>query len=183
VFAILQLRGTRQEIRTLNLHHAENHEWNRRIAAQEALRLYNYNLQSSSLRASFDYLNCFDSIPLETISKEFEANKNLQSDLHELLNFFEALARGIHQGLFDELVIKSARRTDLVRCERAFRNYIDKRRDTVNSRVWVELSHLAAEWANEENSIQRRLPPNATSSQSLANAEVVTGTGQLAAHK
>ena len=156
IFAYLQLRGARAEIRTLNVHHADNHDWNRRHAAQEALRNYNYSLLSSPLQTSFDYLNSLDSIPVSQIEDKFSENTDLQSDLHQLLNYYEALARGINQGIFDEDVVKSARRNAMVRCERSFRNYIEKRRQNVSPRAWVELSHITTRWAAENSDVEIR---------------------------
>ena len=156
IFAYFQLRGAKIEIRTLNAHHADNHDWNRRYAAQEALRNYNYSLLSSPLQTSFDYLNSLDSIPVSQIEEKFAENTELQSDLHQLLNYYEALARGINQGIFDENVIKSARRNAMVRCERSFRNYIEKRRQNVSPRAWIELSHITMKWAREDSDVELR---------------------------
>ena len=57
---------------------------------------------------------------------------------------------------FDEDVVKSARRNAMVRCERSFRNYIEKRRQNVSPRAWVELSHITTRWAAENSDVEIR---------------------------
>lgn len=162
VLAFLQLRGARNDIQTLNHHHSENHDWNRRKAAQEALSKYDHTFLSSPVHENFDYLNVMDPIPIAEIEEKFAKNNSLQSDIHNILNYYEALARGINQQIFDESVVKSAIRNSVIRCERSFLNFIEKRRRNVNPRAWIELSHIATKWANETSIVEvRKLTGNA----------------------
>ena len=154
-FAFFQVLGARRELRVLNRHHADNHDWNRRVAAQEAVAKFNYSILASPLQISFDFLNAMDPISVTKIDEELKANANLQNELHELLNYYEGLARGINQGILDETVVKIARRTEMQRCERAFRDYIEKRRG-FSPRAWLQLSYIAGKWAGEETTVELR---------------------------
>lgn len=155
-FAYLQLKAASREIHALNQHHSDYHDWHRRHATQEALRYYNYSLLSSPLQTSFDYLNSAESISVTQIEERFKENPNLLSDLHQLLNSYEALARGVNQGIFDEDVLKSARRNAMVRCERSFRNYIEMRRQNISPRAWIEFSYITQKWSSEITSVEVR---------------------------
>lgn len=148
--ALVQIADTRRI-------HQDNHDWNRRLAAQEALRSYNYSLLSSPIQMVFNYLNVSEPIPLKNIQLEFDKDKTLQSDLHQLLNFYEGLARGIHQALFDEDVVKAARKNAMVMVEKGFLNYIENRREEVNQYAWSELSAIIGKWKNEDNHVSSRV--------------------------
>ena len=63
-----------------------NHDWNRRIAAQEALKEYNQSALSSNLQSEFDYLNRSEPIPLRDVLEKFGQRPELQLELHQMLN-------------------------------------------------------------------------------------------------
>lgn len=155
-YAIRQINVAVQQLADTNKIHQSNHEWNRRNAAQEALRQYNYSLLTSPLQDTFNYLNVTESIPLSVINKHFEAHKGLQGDLHELLNFYEGLARGINQALFDEEVIKAARKNAMIRTERAFENYLIDRRNKISPLAWKDLSSIISHWKNLDDFVPPR---------------------------
>lgn len=137
------------QLREIRKTHQENHDWNRRIAAQEALRSYPYSILSADLQEEFDYLNKSDSISIEKIKEAFDRAPNLQKDLHQLLNFYESLARGIHQQIFDEDVVKAARMGAMIRTERAFRNYINRRREISSPNAWSDYTRIVSHWRSE----------------------------------
>ena len=155
-FAAVQIHAAKRELTAIKQSHVENHDWNRRVAAQEALRAYNYSLLSSPLQSSFNYLNTSDSFSITEIENKFENESSLQSDLHQLLNYYEGLARGINQAIFDEEVVKTARCNAMIKCERAFRNYIEQRRSSYNVRAWIELSNIVDRWNSESHGVLLR---------------------------
>lgn len=133
------------------------YDWNRRLAAQNALNDYNQADIGSKIRKKFDYLNSKETIPLSEIEKEFLEDADLQSDLHKLLNSYEALARGVFQGIYDIEVIEVGRRNAILNLYRAFSNYIDNRREKFSSKAWAELDVLVSEWKKigKEASLRR----------------------------
>jgi hypothetical protein len=155
--AYYQLRLSRRNLEYIAETHRQNHVWNRAYAAQEALRFYNYSTLSGPLQDRFNFRNFHDPIPLQTLLDAFEEETSLQADLHQLLNFYEGLARGINQGIFDESVVRAGRGNAMIRAERAFFAYIDYRRRNVSERAWAELSDIAARWRADQARPQR--PP------------------------
>ncbi len=91
--------------KSIQIHQAD-HDWQRRIAAQDALRQYNTSVALSSLQENFGYIDQVDVVSLEKLESAFDKNKELKRELHQLLNYYESLARGISQGIYDENVIK-----------------------------------------------------------------------------
>lgn len=156
LYATRQLRNAAFQLEQTRVIHQDNHDWNRRNAAQEALRQYNYSLLSSSLQEVFDYLSLKEAIPLETIQEGFRQNPNIKSELHQLLNYYEALARGVHQGVFDEGIVKAARKNAMIIAARGFGSYIDDRRKNINPYAWTELSALTLKWISADQAMPYR---------------------------
>ena len=140
---------------------AADHDWNRRMASQAALKEYNQSILSSALQSEFDYLNCTESIPLEKILDGFNKHPALQNELHQLLNFYEGLARGVFQNIYDEEVIKAGRRSAMMKAFRAFNSYIEMRRKTSSPTAWTDLGSLVAQWVLEEKGKIQRNPTHA----------------------
>jgi hypothetical protein len=71
-----------------------------------------------------------------------------------VLNYFEGLARGVRQGIYDEQVIKTAFRGLMINVNESFKYYIQNRRHQFhNPRVWVELEVLSDCWRQEERAV------------------------------
>ena len=156
----LQLSDTQKVLENNNLLHQADHDWNRRLAAQEALRHFNYSLLDSPLREKFDYLTLKRAIPLQEILEAFNQNATLRSNAHQLLNYYESLARGINQGIFDEEVIKVARKNAMSMNVIAFQHYITDRR-TISPKAWLELTDIVQKWKDEPPYAIKREPANA----------------------
>lgn len=149
VYAGIQLRAA------YKINKADN-DWNRRIAAQDALKEYNQSLLSSELHSEFNYSNCTESIPLKKIEEGFNKNQNLEAELYQLLNFYEGLARGIFHGVYDEEIIKAARYNAMRKVFRAFNSYIERRRKISSPAAWKDLESLVDQWkADEKNETKR----------------------------
>lgn len=141
--------------------HSANHDWNRRMAAQSALKEYSQSILISGLQTEFNYLNRIEAIPLSDITAGFNNHPNLQNELHQLLNFYEGLARGVFHRIYDENVIKSGRRGAMTRASRAFDAYMKNRRATLSPNAWSNMDALVAKWIHEEKSQQARPPTDA----------------------
>jgi hypothetical protein len=153
---LIGFSATVYQIRQIKKTHKENHDWNRRLAAQQALRSYSYSEISRELHRAFGFLDDHDSLPISKIEEKFGEEEDLKMHLHQLLNFYEALARGVSEGVFDEHVIRSARMGAMMRAEKSFRNYIDNRRKITSARAWCELSEICTKWYSEINTKERR---------------------------
>ncbi len=159
VVAATQAYLARRSLDLSTIIHRENHDWNRRMAAQSALSSYNSSVILSSLHSEFSYIDRRDPISIAEMNAAFENNPDLKEDLHKLLNFYESLARGVHQKIYDEEVIKVGRKGAMVRAYRAFLPYIEQRRRANNSpTAWCELESIAARWLHEESQRPHRNP-------------------------
>ena len=157
--AVRQAVLARQSVERVAETTRAEHDWNRRSAAQQAISNYNFSLILSALQRELNYLNRNEAISLTEIEEAFSRDAELQTELFKLLNFYEAIARGIHQGIYDEDVIKASRRTAILKAHRAFADYIDHRRHTARSpRAWCEFTSLANRWASEANETVQRGP-------------------------
>ncbi len=126
--------------------HADNHEWNRRYSTEQALSKVRDSKDTGILNKKFLYINHPHPIPLEKITSVFENKPELQPALHNLLNLYEGLANGIHLGTYDDLTVKTNRRTVMESTLTSFRHYIQHRRDGTGRKAWVGLERLIDDW-------------------------------------
>jgi len=115
ISAICVVFGTWFGLRNLRLiasSHSDNHEWNRRLATQNALKGIR-SLNTDLLNKEFGYADLMTSIPLDTVLKKFDEQRELQNLCHEVLNWYEGLASGIHLGIYDDLAVKVNRQGPL----------------------------------------------------------------------
>ena len=156
IYAGIQLKKTKEQLQATYKINEADHDWNRRMASQAALKEYNQSILSSSLQSEFDYLNCSESIPLKKIEEGFNKHPELQKELHQLLNFYEGLARGIFQNIYDDEVIKAGRRNAMMKALKAFNSYIESRRRTSSPSAWTDLESLVAQWVLDEKGQTQR---------------------------
>lgn len=162
-YAGIQLKLAREYSQlTYKVHQAE-HDWNRRLAAQHALRESNQSAAMSSLQKAFDYLNRKEAIPLTETEEKFKADPELQNELHNMLNNFEGLARGVLHQIYDEQVIKGGRRRPMIKAFRTFHAYIEDRRIRMSApSAWSNLESVINQWTHEASAIEPRQPTHAT---------------------
>ena len=151
-FAGFQVRQGRKALEQSAEAHKADHAWHRQIAAQEALAQYSTSVYLSRLAKEFNYLEIGRSacVDLDLVEERFKAEPDLRQDLHALLNFYESLARGVIQGLYDEDVIKAARKGAMERAYTGFKCYIDARRKTGSPKAWLDLQVLIERWESSE---------------------------------
>lgn len=143
--------------------HKAEHDWNRRIAAQNALKDYSRSVVTGSLQKEFNYLNIKSPIPVELMRIKFDAVSDLQNELHSILNYYEGLARGIQQSIYDEQVIKSGRYGAMKKALYAFKPYIDERRISMNRpTAWENMESIVNKWEYEKTHKNSRNPVEIT---------------------
>jgi len=139
--------------------HQAEHDWNRRLAAQNALKDYARSAAMSRLQAAFDYLNRKEAIPLAEVEEKFKADPELQNELHNMLNAYEGLARGVAHNIYDEDVVKAGRRRLMMKAFRTFHAYIEDRRARMSApSAWSELEGITNRWAHEATKTEQRPP-------------------------
>lgn len=149
IFAGIQLRSTKAALRA-------DHDWNRRLAAQQALRDFDTSFLSAEFRKRFDYLNSQTPIS-KSECDTIRSDPDFEAQILKLLNCYESLARGVFQEIFDEEVIIAAVKTSMIRCESYFMAYIEYRRKEVNSNAWKQLSYLIVHWKEDRSIIKRSM--------------------------
>ena len=158
VFAGIAVLYAAKRVRLLSEIHRENHDWNRRCEAQKAVVAFRH-LQPTymKLHEMFDIKNIQEPIRLETILDQVKADKALDVEIRELLNAFEGLARGIRQAVYDEGVVKAARRGSMIGHLDAFSLYIRHVRK-INPKLYCDWESLVNRWKNEECQAEARSP-------------------------
>ena len=144
-----------RQVQLLRRQHEDNHDWNRRLAAQQTILEYR-EIQSmvETMSEHFDFHNRTEGIPVADFEAKFKEVNHLQSRLHTVLNYFEALARGVRQDIYDEKVIKNSFRGHMIRVYESFKYYIESRRRKLhNPKIWVELEELSESWRKEERPV------------------------------
>ena len=163
IYAAYQIKLAREQLKSgisaINLSkkvHQENHDWNRRMAAQEAIVMFRNKNKTRELREALGQIDINDAIPLQLIHDKFKTNSDLQSYIHSVLNTFEGYARGISQGIYDEEVIKTALKGTMVRYFSCFHPYIKHIRDTRNPDLFNEFEGIVNKWRSESTPTNQR---------------------------
>jgi len=154
VFIGLSLLYAGKQLKLLKKTHADNHDWNRRKAAQDAAMLRQKRFTTENIRLineELDYLNSSDPIPLKTFKAKVKSEPNLKGACHNFLNYYEALARGVNQRIYDEEVTKEALKTVMTKAFNRFFPYIQHRRSTLNPEAWSNLENLVNKWSHEKS--------------------------------
>ncbi len=155
-----------KQVKLLRNQHWDNHDWNRRLAAQQAVREYKeIQPMLETVSEHFDYQNRTEGISHDDFETKFEKNIELQSRLHQVINYFEGLARGVRQGIYDEEVIRVAFRGHMIRVYESFKYYIEgRRRKLHNQKIWIELEEVSDAWHKDERAVDPRRDPIGTKS-------------------
>jgi hypothetical protein len=157
IFAFRQIKAAVRQVTVMIETHRDNHELQRRLAAQSAVNEYAFSNLSAELHNTFGYINSNLPIPTEEINKKFTEDDNHRVKLILLLRHYESLARGINHGVYDEAIVKAALRKTLIRFARSFSLYIEERRNILSSPTqWIEFTSLADKWASEDKVFQTR---------------------------
>ena len=145
------------QVRLLIENHRDNHDWNRRIETQKAIRDV-VNMDIQKLNETFGFKHRKDPIPLEEITNAFENDWDLENQCLRLINTYENLAAGIKLGIFDEDVVIINRRGNMERTFLKFKNYIEHRRYHTKNTTYQEYQNLVEKWQSEEKYSGRKSP-------------------------
>jgi hypothetical protein len=130
-------------------------QWNHYIKSQNALEKIRF-LKVAELNAILHNQKKIEPIPLDIIKEELEKNNNLEQQLIVILNGYEAIAIGIKLGIYDELVIKTSRCSNMDRTFIKLQNYINHRRSFTSPGTFYEYEMLVLKWRKE--SITQSMP-------------------------
>ncbi|MES2387819.1 MAG: DUF4760 domain-containing protein [Bacteroidota bacterium] len=150
IAVIVGLFFTARQIKNTIKIHKDNLNWNKRKAAQDALLSNNQNDIVGKLRESIDYNNITNPLSLEVINQKISEDREIQNSIQRLLDMYEAFSRGILQSIYDEEVIKNARKNSMIRAWNIFQVYIKDRREKINKSAWCEFESLVNRWKHEQ---------------------------------
>jgi hypothetical protein len=145
---------TIRQLQLLTKSNVDQHDWNRRKAAQDAVVSSTREIEKDTLLLDdkFKIMSRTDPFSLDEIRQQLNADEKVKIALNKRFNTLEALALGVHQGVFDEEVVKTGYRMLFRRTLLLFRAYMEHRRNTTGSpRVWREVDTLSQEWEEEEH--------------------------------
>ncbi len=151
-----QLTSAIESIKLTKEIHQENHDWNRRIAAQDAIVVFRNQNKTKELREALGGIDINDAIPLNTILEKFKTDSDLRGYIHSVLNTFEGYSRGILQGIYDEEVIRTALTGTMVRYFNCFRPYIIYIREKRNPALFNEFEGMVNKWKTEKTKLESR---------------------------
>lgn len=135
----------------------QNHDWNRRFAAQEATISYASKIQGAEkLNKALGYAKTKKPIPLIEIQEAFDKNEELRTICHHVLNYHESLCVGVLNNVYDEQVIKNIRKSPITLLFKAFEEYILEDRRKLQPTAYEIQQKLIAKWLAEEANTETR---------------------------
>lgn len=135
-----------------------NHDWNRRKAAQDATLMYCQVVTGMrSLDDHFSFMTRTDPIPCSEINPVLEEYPEVRASIRDLLNYYEALARGVIQGVYDEEVMRASKRSAAFKAYDKLMPYIRQQRKIFSSpTLWDHFESLVSKWRREEAVLENR---------------------------
>lgn len=151
LFTAFQLNHAARSITQASEHNKEANEWNRKIAAQNALDRLAASPILSKLQARFNYIDEKAIIPVQEIEKACNDDNDLKNELFDLLNSYEKIARGVNLGMYDDEVIRVGRRGAISKAYFSFGELILHRRQHYGApNAWKELEVLVQRWETSD---------------------------------
>jgi hypothetical protein len=151
VTLVIGLWLTIRQLRLLKDSYVEQHDWNRRKAAQDAIEssLLRISEDTALLEAKFKIrTGTPDPISLKEIQEECK-DPAVEEALRRRLNTLEGLAVGVNQGTLDEEIVKAGFESIFKRTHSFFKEYIEHRRHYI-ARAYRDFEILYESWEPEE---------------------------------
>ncbi len=146
------------QLRSLRKIHADNHKWNRKKAAQDVIfKITELADHTIKLNEKIKHIDTAQPIPVPELKQIFKDNPNVPVILHHVLNHYEGLARGVYKGIYDEDIIKTARKGTMIRVYRVFRDYIEDKRNEheTNKKIYEQFEAIVNKWEQERTHIPK----------------------------
>lgn len=175
VFAFIQIRQGKKQLEQNKEQLKADHDWNRRQLALTELTGNRKDVTESirNLNSSINYREQKDSYSLKELHRflcndeNFEGNnltltddgKEIKHNIFIILNYYEYLAIGIFNEVFDEKIVKDSVKGALIKADKLFGEYIKHLRSekhTNNPNLFKSLEDLANDWKNEDKGLPSR---------------------------
>ncbi len=97
-----------------------------------------------------------NNVPLKKLNDLYDDLQN-RSKLTDILNTYEGLARGVNLRLYDEKLVKIARKSNTLAVYSIFREFILHRRlESNNPELWDEFEKLVLKWELEDKKLAEK---------------------------
>jgi len=144
IYAALQFKRTA-------IIHEQNLEWSKRIETSKKLDDYNRLDSALFLNKKFKLIGRKHPLSVDVIKKVINEDSKVAVHVNRLLNYYEALAIGIENNIYDEIFIKSTRRGAMIRTFISFEDYIKYDRKEGNKPLtYIKYEKLIKKWVDEE---------------------------------
>jgi hypothetical protein len=129
----------------------ENHAWNMKVSAQQAVAATHEVDFKMQLETELPFIRTSERLSIEVIHKKLDDKPELVAILHRLLNVYESYARGIDQKIYDEEVIKDSRGIVMIKMYDVFIEYVEFRRQQDHPAIWDKFEKMTNKWRVEDN--------------------------------
>ncbi|GAB5494997.1 MAG: hypothetical protein Phyf2KO_00770 [Phycisphaerales bacterium] len=153
----------RLQLRTLVLQHSENTEIKKNTRTAEvcdrfphlSTRHLTLSLRYEDREPNVDPISIHEIRDVIDTSSEGKSNpefaRELLLEIHQLLNYFDGLARGIRLGLYSERVVSDAFRGQMTKAALLLEPYVHERRgNPANPVTWSDFYDLVKKWRSED---------------------------------
>jgi hypothetical protein len=154
--AIAGLFFVSRQLKLATKSYIDLHDWNRRNAAQTLFFDFNLNFSMTGVQSALNYTNLNLPIEVEALLQKFSEHPQLQLDVAKLLNFFECLAVGIQNGVYDKQIIEVGFKGLMQHGWLVFKNYIEFRQRGTIYKSWETFTKVIHAWEAEEKAFQER---------------------------
>jgi hypothetical protein len=142
--------------RSANIHR-DNLEWSKRIETRKKLDDHNLFESAKYLNDKFGYVRDNNPIQYTRIEEEFNKDNAVDVHLSILMNYYESIAIGIDNHIYDELLVKASRKTAMMQIYDSFRSFVEFHRRNGSPRCFTRYEALINKW-REEDRIDKTLP-------------------------
>jgi hypothetical protein len=120
------------------------YRFTKKNSTQQALNMLNAEIKDldQSLTTKFPPDK---NITLEDIERANKNDSKTRAEIFEFLNAYEAIAAGVNRRLYDESIVRVARKDALMGTYRRFKSFIEDRRKKY-PQAWEQLKFLAEKW-------------------------------------
>ena len=138
------------QLKLIRKTHVDNHDWNRRKAAQDLTMELTETLGDTAiLHQRLQVINRKEAIPLDEILEAIEEDPVLQLKIQKVLNIYSVVSSGILNGVYDKEIIENSRRKAMIKTFDAFSAYITYRRKESIPTLWSPLESIVNKWKSD----------------------------------
>ncbi len=150
VLIITAIIALKEISETKNIH-KESLLWNKKNKTIDVLNDFRKVIPHLTKKCFSTYLKHPNKkIPVKVILEGISGEHKIKSEIGEYINHHEGLAIGISSNLYDEDLIKTARKTSFFQTWIQYEAYIDHRRQVSNPNAWKNFEELVNKWNIQE---------------------------------